>query len=42
MQVGKGVLTNMRGDVDAVADVVPVDLVANMMVATAVYRLTLK
>ncbi|CAI4225621.1 unnamed protein product [Auanema sp. JU1783] len=36
--VGKGVLTNMCGSVDAIADIVPVDVVANMIIVAASYR----
>ncbi|GMT06565.1 hypothetical protein PENTCL1PPCAC_28739, partial [Pristionchus entomophagus] len=37
--VGKGVLTSMPGDLSAVADLIPVDVVANMMIATGAFRL---
>ncbi|GMT35552.1 hypothetical protein PFISCL1PPCAC_26849, partial [Pristionchus fissidentatus] len=39
--VGKGVLTSMPGDLGAVADLIPVDIVANMMIASGAYRLNM-
>ncbi|CAI5456164.1 unnamed protein product [Caenorhabditis angaria] len=36
--VGKGVLTNMCGSVESKADIIPVDVVANMIIVAAGYR----
>nr|CAD2137148.1 unnamed protein product [Meloidogyne enterolobii] len=36
--VGKGLLTDMCGNVDIKTDIIPVDIVANMLIAAAVYR----
>ncbi|KAL7071667.1 hypothetical protein ACQ4LE_009393 [Meloidogyne hapla] len=36
--VGKGVLTDMCGNVDIKTDIIPVDIVANMLIAAAAYR----
>lgn len=41
-QVGKGMLTNMRGDTTGKADIVPVDVVSNLMIAAAWNRATQK
>jgi fatty acyl-CoA reductase len=36
-QAGKGVLRSMIGDVNAVADIVPIDIAVNMLVCTGWY-----
>ncbi|EPB79481.1 NAD-binding protein [Ancylostoma ceylanicum] len=38
--VGKGVLTNMCGSVHSKADIIPVDIVANMIIVAAAHRAT--
>jgi len=38
VQAGKGMLRSMIGDFNAVADIVPVDFSANMMLAIAWHR----
>ncbi|KAJ1355437.1 hypothetical protein KIN20_012834 [Parelaphostrongylus tenuis] len=38
--VGKGVLTNMCGNVNSIADIIPVDIVANMIIVAAAHRAT--
>ena len=37
MQAGKGVLRSMIGDVNAVSDIVPVDIAVNMLVCVGWY-----
>ena len=38
LQAGKGMLRSMIGDLNAVADIIPVDFSANMMLAIAWHR----
>lgn len=38
LQAGKGMLRSMIGDFNAVADIIPVDFSANMMLAIAWHR----
>ena len=38
LQAGKGMLRSMIGDLNAMADIVPVDYSANMMLAIAWHR----
>uniref|UniRef100_A0A0K0DP35 Fatty acyl-CoA reductase n=1 Tax=Angiostrongylus cantonensis TaxID=6313 RepID=A0A0K0DP35_ANGCA len=38
--VGKGVLTNMCGSISSKADIIPVDIVANMIIVAAAHRAT--
>ncbi|CAD6193059.1 unnamed protein product [Caenorhabditis auriculariae] len=38
--VGKGVLTNMCGNIDSKADIIPVDIVANMIIVCGAHRAT--
>uniref|UniRef100_A0A7E5A1W6 Fatty acyl-CoA reductase n=1 Tax=Panagrellus redivivus TaxID=6233 RepID=A0A7E5A1W6_PANRE len=40
--VGKGVLTNMCGSVVSKADIIPVDIVSNMMIVAGAHRATTK
>jgi hypothetical protein len=37
-KVGKGLLTDMLGDFDSNADIIPVDVVSNMLVVAAAHR----
>lgn len=39
-KVGKGVLTNMCGSGNSKADIIPVDIVSNMLIVAAAHRAT--
>ena len=41
-QAGKGILRSMKGDFRAVADIIPVDIPVNMVIASAWYTAVTK
>ncbi len=42
VEVGKGMLRTMIGNITLVADIVPVDVVSNLMIVSAWYRTVAK